>query len=435
MIKKLISISLILILNSNCSFDTKSGIWTNTEKIQKTSELKETILFKKNKINTKEFNQNLLINTPLELSKNIYKYSTNNDGSLLVNDNFKKKSKYKFSKIEYFDNFNPEIVFDKNNLIFFDKKGSIIKFDDTSKILWKKNYYTKKEKKLLPILKFTSNNDILLITDSLANYYAIDIQTGEILWKKIHKSIFISEIKIDKEKFYVIDSDNIINCFSLKDGSKIWKFSSDNDLIKSQKKLSIVYDKKRVYFNNSRGDIYSLDKENGSLLWLTPTRDDSESFQSFLLKTSKLVLDKNNLFFSNNKNSFFSLDSNTGVIQWTHNINSDLKPIIVENIIFTISTDGYLFVIEKLSGKIIRITEILDGIAHKNIKKNIFMSGFIVGLNNIYLSLNNGKILQIEIKTGKVSSVLKISRGKISEPFINNGKMFIVKNNEIIKLN
>ncbi len=435
MIKKIISISLILILNSNCSFDTKSGIWTNTEKIQKTTELKETILFKKNKINTKEFNQNLLINTPLELSKNIYKYSTNNDGSLLVNDNFKKKSKYKFSKIEYFDNFNPEVIFDKNNLIFFDKKGSIIKFDDTSKILWKKNYYTKKEKKLLPILKFTSNNNILLITDSLANYYAMNIQTGEILWKKNHKSIFISEIKIDKEKFYVIDSDNVINCFSLKDGSKIWKFSSDNDLIKSQKKLSIVYDKKRLYFNNSRGDIYSLDKENGSLLWLTPTRDDSESFQSFLLKTSKLVLDKNNLFFSNNKNSFFSLDSNTGVIQWIHNINSDLKPIIVENIIFTISADGYLFVIDKLSGKIVRITDILDGNRHKNIKKNIFMSGFIVGLNNIYLSLNNGKILKIEIKTGKVSSVLKISRGKISEPFINNGKMFIVKNNEIIKLN
>ena len=31
--------------------------------------------------------------------------------------------------------------------------------------------------------------------------------------------------------------------------------------------------------------------------------------------------------------------------------------------------------------------------------------------------------------------LVKISNGKISEPFVNNGKMFIVKNNEIIKLN
>ena len=63
------------------------------------------------------------------------------------------------------------------------------------------------------------------------------------------------------------------------------------------------------------------------------------------------------------------------------------------------------------------------------------MSGFVVSSNKIYLSMNNGKIMQIEISNGKISSILKISRGKISEPFINNGKMFIVKSDRIIKLN
>ena len=99
---------------------------------------------------------------------------------------------------------------------------------------------------------------------------------------KNHKVVFISDIKIDKDRFYVIDANNVMNCFSL-DGSKIWEFRSDDDFIKSQKKLSIVFDEK-VYFNNSRGDIYSLDKEEGSLIWLTPTREESDSYQSFLLK-------------------------------------------------------------------------------------------------------------------------------------------------------
>ena len=141
----------------------------------------------------------------------------------------------------------------------------------------------------------------------------MDLNTGEILWEKNHKVVFISDIKIDKDRFYVIDANNVMNCFSLLDGSKIWEFRSDDDFIKSQKKLSIVFDEKKVYFNNSRGDIYSLDKEEGSLIWLTPTRDESDSYQSFLLKTSKLVLDKNDLFFSNNKDVFFSLDASTGI--------------------------------------------------------------------------------------------------------------------------
>jgi outer membrane protein assembly factor BamB len=326
------------------------------------------------------------------------------------------------------------LVFDKENLIFFDKKGSIIKFNDTSKIIWKKNYYSKKEKKLLPILNFSLINNTLIVADNLAKLYALDLRSGKLLWTKNHTSIVISEIKIDKDKFYVVDAENDINSFSLNDGKLIWKFKTDYDLIKSQKKLSIVYDDLKVYFNNSKGDIYAIDKTNGNLAWLTPTRTDTESLKSFLIKSSKLVLDQGNLFFSNNNNTFFSIDSNSGFINWIQNINSEFRPIISENIIFSITSDGYLFLVDKTNGNIVRITDIFTNFSPKKIKK-ISISGFVVGLNKIYLSLNNGKILEININDGKLNNILKISRSNISSPFINEGKMFIVKNNGIIKLN
>jgi len=333
-IKRISLILLIFVFFSNCSFDTKSGIWTNNEKITRNDQIK--ILFKKDKAISREFNQTFLINTPLKMNKKNNSLISNNFGPQIIKDSFDVKSKYNFSKIKYFENFNPELVFDKENLIFFDKRGSIIKFNDTSKILWKKNYYSKKEKKLLPILNFSLNKNVLIVTDSLAKFYALNLKSGEILWTKIHTSVLSSEIKIDKDKFYVVDSENDISCFSLIDGKKIWTFKSDYELIKSQKKLSIVYDDSKVYFNNSKGDIYALDKINGNLVWLTPTRTDTESLKSFLIKSSKLVLDQGNLFFSNNNNTFFSLDSNTGFINWIQNINSEFKPVISENIIFSI---------------------------------------------------------------------------------------------------
>ncbi len=434
MIKKIILILTITLFASNCSFDTKSGIWTNNQKItkKKTNQKKVKVLFTETKVENKEFNNNFLLKIPLKSNTKINSLATNDLGPQII-DILEKKSKYSFSRIRYFKYFTPELVFNQNNLIFFDKIGSIVKFDDSSEIIWKKNYYSKEEKKLLPILNLSSKENLMIITDNLANYYSINVKTGELLWKKNHESIFISEIKIDNDKFYVIDSNNKFNCFSLKDGKKLWEFNTDNDLIKSQKKLSIVYDKDNVFFNNSRGDIFSLNKDNGNLVWLTPTRR-GENLQSFLLKTSQLVLHQNNLFFSNNKNTFFSLDKNTGIIDWSQKINSELKPVIVGDLIFTISTDGYLFIIEKKNGNILRITDILRGTKYKG-KKDIFMSGFVVGLKKIYLSLNNGKILQIDISNGKVESVLKVSGGKISEPFVNNGKMFIVKDDKIIKLN
>ena len=80
------------------------------------------------------------------------------------------------------------------------------------------------------------------------------------------------------------------------------------------------------------------------------------------------------------------------------------------------------------------MTDIYAGIKKKK-RDKILPTGFILDKEKIYLSLNNGKILRIDIKTGKTQSILKISRKKISEPFINKKYMYIIKNDEIIRLN
>ena len=123
-------------------------------------------------------------------------------------------SKYKFSKIEKFDEYEPEIIINQNNIIFFDNKGTILKFDESSKLLWKKNYYTKIEKKLKPILFLSANQDTLIVVDTIAKYFAIDMKTGDLLWTKYNDSPFNSQIKIFKNKFYVVDANNVLHCYS-----------------------------------------------------------------------------------------------------------------------------------------------------------------------------------------------------------------------------
>ena len=38
-------------------------------------------------------------------------------------------------------------ITNNKDIIFFDNNGSILKFDKKSKLIWKKNYYSKSEKK------------------------------------------------------------------------------------------------------------------------------------------------------------------------------------------------------------------------------------------------------------------------------------------------
>ena len=425
---------LIILLITNCSLDNKSGIWTKNEKIKVEKKLIISELFKKEESLSKEFNSNVKIQLKSYLSNNSFLNNlSNNNGRVNYNGNLKSLSKFKYSTIDNFDELEPEIVFEGNNIIFFDNKGSILKFDQFSKLIWKKNYYKKTEKKQKPILSFANNQKTLVIVDNIAKYYAINIKTGELLWSKRNSAPFNSQIKIYKDKFFVTDFDNILKCFSIKDGKELWNVKTETTFIKSQKKLSLVILNGKVYFNNSIGDISAVDVNSGNLIWQTPTQSSLIYESAFLLKTSDLVANDESILLSNNKNEFFSINANTGVLNWKQKINSNLRPTIIDNLVFTVTMEGFLVVVENSTGNIIRVTNVFDRFKKKK-KSKIKPVGFIVGASNIYLTTDNGRLIIIDILSGKSSLILKIDNEKISRPFILNKNLFIVKDNAIIKL-
>ena len=139
------------------------------------------------------------------------------------------------------------------------------------------------------------------------------------------------------------------------------------------------------------------------------------------------------MIFSNNKNEFYSINSKNGIINWKQEINSKVRPVYYNDFIFTISNEGYFFVIDSKFGNIIRITDIFDIYKDKK-RKKIEPEGFVLTTDKIYLSTNNGRLMIIDIQTGKTVSILKIDNEKISRPFVFNKKLLLIKNNSIVRL-
>lgn len=432
---KIFYLSIIIILFQSCSFDTKSGFWSQEKKIAELEEKNEKTkkLFEKKTISNLEFNPNLKLKLSLD-KKYTNKTKQNNFGPIKTNFNLKKISNYKFKKIQYFDQFEPEIVFYGTDILFFEKDGSIVRFNKEGKIVWKVNHYKKRDKKLQPLIKLTMYNQNILVTDSLSKIYLIKANNGELIWSTEHVVNFISQIKIDENRFYALDANNTLHCFSLTNGRKLWEFKSEEKLINSQKQTSIILDKEKVIFDNSKGEIIALNKLNGNLLWISPTISFDESYQSFLLKTSDIVLDSKDIFFSNNKNDFYSLNSDTGLLNWKQNINSYMRPIIVDNVIFSISSNGYLNIIEKNTGNIIRATNVLKNLKERK-KKRISFAGFIVTSKQVIISTNQGHLILVNIENGLTEKIFRISRNQISKPYENNNNIFVIEDNKIIKLN
>ncbi len=431
---KILFFSIFLIFLSNCSFNSSSNFWTKEKKIKEQNKnIKIYKLNQEKEVLVKEFNTNIKLKLNARLSKNSFIANLdNNNGIINYDGSLKKSSKFKFSKITNFENLEPELVFHKNGLIFFNNKGTILNFGKNSKLIWKKNIYTKKERKLNPVLFFSSDGKILIVTDSIGKYYALNIDDGELIWKYNHSSPFNSQIKIYEDKFFTVDYESRLNCFSTKNGKKIWNVNTEESFIKSIKKISLIIKNDLVIFNNSIGDISAVNLNTGKLAWQTPTQNTNVYADSFKLQISELVSESSSIFFSNNRNEFYSLDLETGLLNWKQKVNSNIRPTVSQEIIFTISLEGFLVILDKNNGNIIRVTDVFS-----NFKKRekINPTGFIVGKNLIYLTTSNGKLILINIENGKTTKILNIDNEKVSRPMVLDKILYITKNNSIIRLN
>ena len=416
-----------------CSVDNKSGLWSKNKKIKSANQYKD-IIFEDNKEVSQELNKNIKIYLKDKYTLNNKKnYYNNNTGIKNYDGNLKQIKKIKFSKIKNFSKFKPDILFSKNgNIYFFNSKGTVIKFSKNLEVIWEKNIYSKKEKKLNPLLNLAIEKNTLILTDNLSNYYALNVLNGDLLWRKTNSAAFNSEIKIADNKIFTVDYDNILKCFSIENGNLLWEYQTENTLIKSTKKTSLVLNENKVIFLNHTGDLNTLD-QNGNLIWQTPTSKSIIYEDSFTNTYSDIVLDNNTIYFSNNKNEFFAVSLDTGSVKWRKKINSSIRPTITKDLIVTIADNGFLIILDKKNGKLVRSTNIKTKIKNKK-WDDLVNNGFLVGKNKIYLS-TNGKLNIIDLSDGLSKKIVDLDKKFIARPYIYEKSMYILSSNQIIKYN
>ena len=431
MINYIILIFFFILLYS-CSFHDAGGFWTKEKELNQDG-VKFISVLKKEKVYPKEFNQDFKITLNIPNKTNQNSEFNNNDGYITFESSLQNIAKYNFSKIKNYNSFEPNLIFDNQNIIFFDNKGTILKFDDKSKLVWKTNIYSKDEKKSGPLPTMIRKDDQLIVADNLANFYSINIKDGNVIWKNKNENPFNSQIKTYKDKFFVVDSNNNLNCFSTINGNLIWSYKTEKSFINSLKKLSILIKNNIIIFNNSIGDITAVNLNSGSLIWQISTQNSKIYEDIMKFKTSTLIENENSIYFSNNINQFYSIDLSTGALNWIQSVNSDLRPVIVENFIFTISLDGYFFIIEKNTGNILRVTNLFNELNLN--KKKFYSTGFVMNSEKLFVSTSLGKLLVVDLQLGRIKNVLKIDNNKISRAFIKNQNMYLIRDNSVIKMN
>jgi len=442
--KKNLIFFLIFILLVNCSFDNKTGIWSGSKKEKRRiseleKEQKQTkvvdYIYSSKSVYSKEISltKKISISNP---RKNLsWKMSSLNQQNFLGNiylsgiDNIFLKKKIGKNKFPISKIISSPLVFE-NNIIFSDHNGTIFNINQNGEINWKKNIYKKIYKKVYKNLVFAIYQNNIYVADNIGFIYSIGLNNGKLVWIKNHGIPIKSNIKIYKNKIFLINQDNRILCFNTKNGSKIWDIRSVPSFIKLQNFLSSAISKQGdVIAINSSGDLFKVNANNGKIDWSLNTLESTLAHATDFFKSSEIVIIDDNIIFSS-KSSIFSYNLNTGYTNWKQEVSSIGAPIIDGKNIFILTDNGYFVIIDKDTGIIISSTNILKILKKK--KQETKITGFIMGSGKIYSVTSNGYLIVSSPVSGKVEYFKKIGDPVTSAPIINNGKLYILTKNSRI---
>ena len=441
---KIIYYILVIIFIQSCSFDNKSGIWKNssdeTNKVNKNfKEFKKVVL--ENEI---LFDKTIKLNEEFKFFLSP-PYSTNiwNDPFYVesnINDNFSYSDKnqliFQSSKLSR-KKLNGNILFDRNLLLTSDSKGNIIVYSlEDKKILYKYNFYKKKLNNVKKKLYYILRDGFLYVSDNMGYLYVYNYLENNIIWAKKFDAPFRSNLKIDNNKLFLADENNNLFIVDIRNGNILRKIPSEEILVKNNFVNNLSINKNNLFFLNTFGSLYSINKDDLKVNWFVNVNSSINSNLEKLFNSNEIKILKNNLIITTN-NILHVFDSDNGSTKFKIPIDSQISPVVNNDYIFTITKNNYLVSVQISTGKIIYSYEINQLISNylKSKKKEINIKLIRLINSQFFVFLDNAFVVKLSLD-GVIKDIFKLPKKMDSNPiFIENSLIYLNNKNKIVILN
>ena len=439
---KLLFFFIIFLFLNNCSFDNKSGIWKSEDS---SYEKKEDILKDFKTLSTEKdvFNEeiylsgNINLNIPNKIKNNKWEDIYYNNFNNFDNFSFVGLNNILFKSRKISKNKPTRFLYDNRNLITSDEKGNLTIFSiDKNKITTKFNFYKKKHKKLKKKLNIVVNDGIIFVADNLGFIYAFDYNSRKVLWAKDNKIPFRSNLKVTNEMLIAADQNNKIYFFNKINGNILKLIPTEDTNIKNNFENNFSFNNESIFVLNTYGSLYGIDSRNKNVKWVVNLNQSLDINPSNLFNANEIVSNENFIVVTSHEATYI-INSSNGTINSKFNIISKVKPLILDNHLFLISSNNLFVCIDMKDESIIyshpinkKISEFLQIKEKKAQFKSIMVSN-----NKILILLYNSYILQLEFD-GKIQNVFKLPTKAFSDLiFIDETILFINRKNKLVILN
>lgn len=276
------------------------------------------------------------------------------------------------------------------------------------------------------------HDGVLLINTESCTLYALDAQTGELLWSKWLAGYLYTTPSADRNSVYVVynnggvnpfkpDQEHVLASFDLRTGKENWMQWIDNEAIACP-----VLFENEVHISSQKGTYYVFDRESGHL---------KKSTTNVHAISSPTVTSKG-IFLTtsvNNKEQLVVLDRTNLTV--TRRYQTDLDPTIIDektSLFEFANFNGSHPVVYKNEKVIVLDKEMLRVFDAQN-EKMLWekpMSAHanqvpIVINNSILVAGNDGKVKKFDISNGSEQTIATREEGIEAQPVAHKNRMIL----------
>ena len=303
----------------------------------------------------------------------------------------------------------------------------------------------------------TFHEDKMLFGDTLGIFYALNKDSGEVIWTYKGNASIIKTIAVVDDKVLYITSTGHITCLNLNDGSLIWNYMpADNS-------DEIIYDGVTVgeglaFVVKNDAKLYALDINTGKTVWTFKGNDqglqNAPTYSEGLVflgeyngildiidaKTGKRVngggaggsintpvVKDGIVYYSSWAGSVNAVQIKSVIPLWNVNIKEPImtSPVIAEGIIVVGTGRGFVTALSDKDGTLIWSLDCKNGAV---------TSKPIIANGKVYATPEGGNLYEIDATSGKVLNTFE-TKGTVSNPAYSDGVIYLGNMDTLVAVN
>lgn len=271
------------------------------------------------------------------------------------------------------------------------------------------------------------NGNKLIVSTGFAYVVALDLSDGREIWKARTDSPLSSSPAVLGNRAFLTSSNNDFYAVDTDTGEIIWNDQALSESARVLSSPSPAVNADILVVGYSSGELIAYLPANGRRLW-TDTLTSTGRYTPLSAINDiagKPVIQDGVVYAASHSGVLVAIDARSGARIWSKTFGSRQGPVISGDYVFIVGTTGKVACFHKIDGKLAWVRE-LPEFKDNNKDQRIVWTGPLIASDRLVLTSSEGDVLALSPQNGETMGQLHLGQSIFIEPIAADGKIFVL---------